>query len=65
MMTLQEGLISPPVMLLPRARGLYIFNIDACDKQVCAFLLQEQPNGPPNQSNIGQDGSHTPNVRTI
>lgn len=40
--TLQEKLTSPPVFTLPEPTGRYIFNTNACDKQVVCVILQEQ-----------------------
>lgn len=40
---LQELLISPPILLLPRAKGRYIVDTNDCGKQVGAVLFQKQP----------------------
>lgn len=46
---LQGRLIYPPFPVLPRAKGRYIINTDACDacdRQIGAMLFQEQPDRP-------------------
>lgn len=47
MQTLQKRLISSPILSLHFAKGLYIVDTDAWNKQVGAVLLQEQPEGSP------------------
>lgn len=34
---------SPPVLALPKAGRIIYVNMDACDRQVGCYLLQEQP----------------------
>lgn len=39
---LNNQLISPPVMALPKPKGKYTIDTDACDEQVGYVLLQTQ-----------------------
>lgn len=47
MHTLQEPLISPPILSLPRTKGQNIVCTNSGIKQVGAVLLQQQPEVPP------------------
>lgn len=43
--TLKSKLVEPPVLALPRGKGRYTVDTDACNEQVGCVLLQEQPDG--------------------
>jgi RNase H-like domain found in reverse transcriptase len=40
--TLKEKIISPPILLLPRAQGQYTLDTDASQDQIGCFIFQEQ-----------------------
>jgi len=42
---LKEALTTPPVLALPRSGRKYVLDVDACETQVGAALLQEQDDG--------------------
>lgn len=44
--TLQNGLLTPPKLVLPRQNRPKTLDTDACDKQIGGILLQSQPEGP-------------------
>ena len=39
---LRQPLIAPPVLALPKRKGLYILDSDACEFKLGCTLLQEQ-----------------------
>lgn len=42
---LRDALIHPPILTLPKEGKLFTLDVDACDYQIGACLLQEQDNG--------------------
>jgi hypothetical protein len=42
---LRESLIQPPILTLPKEGGKFTLDVDACDYQIGACLLQEQSDG--------------------
>jgi hypothetical protein len=44
--TLRKRLLDPPILALPRAEGLLIFDTDASQEQIGYFLFQKQVRGP-------------------
>lgn len=42
---LQEELISPPVLTLPKRKGQFTLDTDGCDRQVGGVQLQRQEDG--------------------
>jgi RNase H-like domain found in reverse transcriptase len=44
-MVLRDAFIHPPILTLPKEGKLFTLDMDACDYQIGACLLQEQDNG--------------------
>lgn len=64
--TLQEWLVSPPILSLPQTKGRYIVDTDACYKQVTAVLLQKNSwLDRQKHLDICQHRSHEPKVSAI
>lgn len=62
--TPQEHLIFTPFLALPRANGQYIVDTDGCDRQVGAFLLQEEPDRTRGPMRHRSNSLHNPIVCT-
>jgi len=41
----RQALLAPPILVLPKAKGQMIVDVDACADQLGCTLLQEQPDG--------------------
>jgi RNase H-like domain found in reverse transcriptase/Reverse transcriptase (RNA-dependent DNA polymerase)/Retroviral aspartyl protease len=43
--SLRDALIQPPILTLPKEGSSHTLDVDACDYQICACLLQKQEDG--------------------
>lgn len=65
MRTLQQQIISPPILALSGPLSRYVVDSDACDKLLVLSYFKISHMDRQYQSDIGQGLSHKPSVRTM